>query len=144
MWRPTDHGTATCRTVPAVTTTRGRARPTDRSRYALAALMGGSGVLHFALPNPYESIVPGWIGHERAVVHASGLVELACAGLLANRSTRRSGAWLTLLTLVGVYPANIQMALDAGVPGDVAGWAAWLRLPLQFPLFAWAWRLTRS
>jgi len=115
----------------------------DRSRYRLAALMGGAGLLHFAIPKPYESILPGWIGHERAVVYASGAVELACAGFLAGGRTRRMGAWLTLATLLGVYPANIQMAIDVGVPSDVAGWAAWLRLPLQLPLFVWAFRHTR-
>lgn len=115
----------------------------DRSRYRLAALMGGAGFLHFAIPKPYESIVPGWVGHDRAVVYASGALELACAGLLAGRRTKRMGAWLTLAALIGVYPANIQMALDAGVPADLAGWGAWLRLPLQLPLFAWAYRHTR-
>ena len=115
-------------------------RPSDDTT---AALMASAGVLHFVIPKPYESIVPRWIGHERAVVYSSGVLELACAALLANRSTSKQGAWLTLGTLVGVYPANVQMAVDAGVPTDALGWGAWLRLPLQFPLFAWAYKHTR-
>ena len=71
------------------------------------------------------------------------MAELTAGALVANRGTTRLGAWMTLAVLVGVYPGNIKMALDAGRPRDVAGWAAWLRLPLQFPLFWWAWRHTR-
>ena len=41
-------------------------------------------------------------------------------------------------TLLAVYPANIQMAVDAGRPRDAEGWAAWLRLPLQLPMIRWA------
>ena len=48
----------------------------------------------------------------------------------------RAGAWATVLLLIGVFPANVQHALDDG--GLV-----WLRLPLQWPLIAWAHRHTR-
>lgn len=125
------------------TATSSKTAAANRSRYRLAALMGGAGVLHFAMSKPYESIVPPWIGHERAMVYASGVVELVCAGLLVKRRTAKAGAWLTLLTLVGVYPANIQMALDAGTPKDLKGWGSWLRLPLQLPLFVWAYKHAR-
>ena len=49
--------------------------------------------------------------------------------------------------LVVVWPANVQMALDGGIPG--AGFptgspvVAWLRVPLQAPLVVWALRLAR-
>jgi hypothetical protein len=35
------------------------------------------------------------------------------------------------------------MALDAGRPDDAASWAAWIRLPFQFPLIWWAWRVAQ-
>ncbi len=46
-----------------------------------------------------------------------------------------------------LFPANVQMALDGGIPG--AGFPlgspvlAWLRLPLQVPLIWWALVHTR-
>lgn len=120
-----------------------RRAPSTRSRYGLAAFMAGAGVMHFVIPHVYESIVPRWLGHEREVVRWSGVAELACGALVAVPRTKRVGAWLTTATLVAVYPANVQMAVVAGVPTDVAGWAAWLRLPLQLPLIRWAWRHTR-
>ena len=118
-----------------------------RSRYALAALMMGVGVSHFAVPEAYERIIPRWLGDPRGVVLASGAAELAAGALLALPATRRAGAWTTVVVLVAVFPANVQMALDGGIAG--AGFplgspvAAWLRLPLQVPLVAWAWALTR-
>jgi uncharacterized membrane protein len=54
---------------------------------------------------------------------------------------------VALVLFVVVWPANIQMALDGGIPG--AGFPAnsavlsWLRVPLQLPLFVWAYRQTR-
>jgi uncharacterized membrane protein len=105
--------------------------------------MAGAGVMHFVAPGFYEKIVPRWIGHEKAVVAWSGVAELLCGALVAVPRTRRLGAWLSVVTLVAVYPANIQMAVDAGRPGNAEEWVAWLRLPLQVPMVRWAHRHTR-
>lgn len=105
--------------------------------------MAGAGVLHFVIPQVYERIVPKWLGHDQAVVRLSGVAEIACGALLASRRTKRLGAWLTTATLVAVYPANVQMAVEAGIPNDAGEWAIWLRLPLQIPLIRWALRHTR-
>ncbi len=121
--------------------------PGPRSRLALAALMVAAGILHFVIPATYERIVPRVLGHARALVLVSGWVEILAGLLLAVPRTRRLGAWLTVALLVVVFPANVQMALDSGVPGSsgpfVPAMAAWLRLPLQTPLVVWALRLTR-
>jgi uncharacterized membrane protein len=41
-----------------------------------------------------------------------------------------------------VFPANLKMALDAGLPRRglplASALVAWLRLPLQVPLILWA------
>jgi uncharacterized membrane protein len=88
-----------------------------------------------------DARVGGW------VTSASGVVEIAAAGLLAVPRTRRLGGWIALATLLAVYPANIQAALDGGMrhldpPLDSAA-AAWLRLPFQLPLLWLAWRVAR-
>jgi uncharacterized membrane protein len=116
------------------------------SRLGLAAFMVAAGLLHFVIPASYQRIVPRLIGHARALVAISGVIEVVAGVLLAVPRTRRVGAWLTLVLLVLVWPANIQMALDGGIAG--AGFPAnsallsWLRVPLQLPLVAWAYRLT--
>ena len=63
--------------------------------------------------------------------------------LVALPRTKRLGAWASLVLLLLVYPANVQMAVDAGKPHDAYSWGVWLRLPLQFPMFAWAYRNTK-
>ncbi len=50
-----------------------------------------------------------------------------------------------MVTLLGVYPANIQMAVDGGLPGSApppfdSAAAAWARLPMQIPMI---WRAVR-
>jgi uncharacterized membrane protein len=122
----------------------------NRDRNRLAALMLGSGVLHLVAPGVYERVVPRWLGDRRRVVLASGVAELACGGLLLGRRTSRLGAWLTAGLLVAVFPANVQMALDAGTEHQVVDMpagrfraVALARLPLQVPLVVRAVRLAR-
>ena len=122
-----------------------------RSRLGLAALMVGSGVLHFLAPGPYERITPRWVGDRRRAVHLSGVAELVCGALLLAPRTRRAGGWLTAALLVAVFPANVQMVLDAGtehqaaqVPPKVFRVMGLARLPLQVPLVARAIRVARA
>ena len=122
-------------------------RPTA-SRYALAAVMAGAGVSHFLVPKYYERIIPRGLGHEHFLVQASGMVEIGCAALLANRRTARLGGWASVALLIAVFPANVQMAIDGGVadasfPANSAA-ASWARLPLQIPLIWWAATFARQ
>lgn len=118
-------------------------KPSERSRYGLAAFMIGAGITHFVAPGFYERIVPKWFGHARATVRWSGVAELLCGALVALPRTKRFGAWLTVVVLLAVYPANIQMAVDAAKPSNAEEWVAWVRLPLQLPLIRWAHRHAR-
>jgi uncharacterized membrane protein len=82
---------------------------------------------------------------------ASGAAEIACGALLSSRGTGRLGACLTAALLVAVFPANVQMALDAGtthqaMPDMPVGRfrvIALARLPLQLPLVVWAIRVAQ-
>ncbi len=106
--------------------------------------MVGAGTSHFVIPASYARIVPSVVGADnaRAVVMVSGAAEIAGGVLLALPRTRRLGAWLTAGLLVAMFPANVQMALDGGIPGKGfplgSPVVAWLRLPLQVPLVWWA------
>jgi uncharacterized membrane protein len=71
------------------------------------------GVLHFAVPAPFDAIVPAWIqGRARFWTYASGVAELAVGGAVASPSTRRLGATAAVGLFLAVYPANVQMAWD--------------------------------
>lgn len=117
----------------------------DRSRLRFAAMMVVVGVAHFVAPRFFERIVPRWFPWPREAVAVSGVAEVASGVLLAVPATRRLGGLLATATIVAVYPANIQMAVDASRGQDVGvpAWAAWLRLPMQIPMIRRAWSFTR-
>ena len=116
----------------------------DRSRLRFAGGLFFMGILHFVLPKQFEKAVPSWFPDPKAAVALSGVAELGSGALLAIPKTRKAGGWLATATLVAVYPAKVQMAIDATRAGSKpAAGAAWLRLPLQFPMIAKAFRYTR-
>jgi uncharacterized membrane protein len=115
------------------------------SRIVLAALFAFAGTMHFIIPGQYERIMPPVLPLHRELVYLSGALEIAGGmGLLVPRTRRAAGIGLILL-LIAVWPANLQMLLDA----RAAGASAWsqtlllLRLPLQLVLIAWVWRASR-
>ena len=109
-----------------------------------AAGLATMGVLHFAVPDQFDRIIPRWVpGRPRTWTYVSGVAELASAALLSQQRTRRLGGWAAAATIAGVYPANVQMAID-NPPSTRLGVASWLRLPLQFPMVIWALRQART
>jgi uncharacterized membrane protein len=111
---------------------------------ALAALFATSGTLHVVRPRPFERVVPRRLPGKRALVHVSGALEVACAVGLVHRRTRRFAGWASTALLVGVFPANVQMALDARRSRSTAYRLATLaRLPCQWPMIRTAYRAAR-
>lgn len=109
---------------------------------SLVVLMAGSGLLHLVKPEPYVKIIPRPLPFPDAIVFVSGIAEIGLAVLLATPKTRRAGAWLVMLFLIAVFPANIQMALDAE-PFTARWWISFARLPVQPVLVYWAHTFTR-
>jgi uncharacterized membrane protein len=77
--------------------------------------------------------VPGFLPAKTALVRVSGVAELVCAAGLWPRA-RWAGIAAAVL-LVVIWPANLQMALNAQ-HGHVLTTKVedWIRLPLQLPL----------
>ncbi len=119
----------------------------DRRRLRMAAMFLVTGVLHFVVPGPFRRIVPRWFPWGSQAVACSGVAELGSALLLGLPRTKRLGGMLAAATLVAVFPANVQMALDAsrsGSSSSVRRLLVWGRLPLQVPLIIEAARLARE
>jgi uncharacterized membrane protein len=108
----------------------------------LAALFLTSGTIHLVRPQVFESIIPPWLPRwmpdARALVYLSGVAELGCAAGLLHPRTRRVAGLVSAVLLVAVFPANVQMALDAHrhAARTSAAYRAvtYVRLPLQVPL----------
>ncbi|GGR57905.1 membrane protein [Nocardioides luteus] len=114
----------------------------------LAALFLGSGTLHLVKPQVFEPIVPPQLPDARKVVEVSGVAEIVCGLGLLHPRTRRIAGLASAALLAGVFPANVQMSVDAGrranrkrtakAAGFFAGTLA--RLPLQWPMIKVALR----
>jgi len=104
-----------------------------------------SGTVHLVKPEVYEPLMPSWVPAHREVILASGLAELACAVGMAFRPTRRLAGLAGAALLVGVYPGNVKMAVDASRTRSTRFKAiAYGRLPLQLPMIRGAWRAGKA
>jgi uncharacterized membrane protein len=125
--------------------------PTESAGYRKLRLRVGGGlvfmgILHVILPKPFLKIIPRSLGAPRFWNLAAGVAEGTAGALLLSRdpAKHRAGGALATATFIGVYPANINMALQAGKPTNPAAIAAWLRLPMQFPMIASGIRLAKG
>jgi len=111
-------------TLPQVQTTAQR----------MAAMLIGIGVVHFAAPKPFDTIIPAELpGSPRFYTYASGVAEIAIGALLVPRRTRRSAALAAVALFVGVFPANLNMVRlwrDKPLPMRAVALA---RLPYRTP-----------
>ena len=108
----------------------------------LAALLGGSGVLHLLRPRTYEWLVPPELGSAHSWVTATGVAELGTAALLAAPATRRAGGWAAAGLLTAFVPAHLHtFRMIPHEPLPMA--AALVRLPMQVPLVLTALRVAR-
>jgi uncharacterized membrane protein len=104
-----------------------------------------SGTVHLAKPEVFEALMPSWVPAHREVIVGSGVAELLCALGLLMPSTRRAAGVASAALLVGVFPGNVKMAVDALRGSNRPFQAATLaRLPLQLPLIRGAWRAGRA
>lgn len=118
---------------------------------AIMLLVTGAG--HFIVPAPVDALVPTFLpGEPRMWTYLSGLAELVVALLLlaplskkiAGKSLRLWGAYCAFALFLAVFPANINMAVQWSSRQMPEPLFAYLRLPLQFGLFYWAWALAKD
>lgn len=112
-----------------------------------------TGIGHFIIPKPLDLIVPGFLpGDPRIWTYLSGVVEIAIGAILISdsgkvlfgKSIRLWGALLSLALFITVYTANIKMAIDWSSREMPDPLIAYARLPLQFPLFYWSWKVIKK
>jgi uncharacterized membrane protein len=116
-----------------------------RSVQLLAVGFAASGTIHLVKPEVYLPLMPSWVPAHREVILGSGVAELACAAGLSVPATRRAAGWASALLLLGVYPGNVKMAVDASRTRSTRFKAiAFGRLPLQLPMVRAALRAARG
>ena len=113
--------------------------PRPRLAVGLGAGIGAAGVMHFVRPEFFDAIVPPWLPpSQRFWTLISGVAELVVGVMLFVPRWRRSGAIALFVLLVAVYPANLYMTWDWRDRPSGERVVSWVRLPLQFVLFALA------
>ncbi|MBA2345842.1 MAG: DoxX family membrane protein [Rubrobacter sp.] len=118
----------------------------SRSRILLGTTFVVAGSLHFRFPGVYVRIMPPYVPFPRELVYLSGAAEIIGGlGMFSRRTRRVAGIWLILL-LLAVWPANLQMLLDARAAGKPRWWTSllFLRLPLQVLLILWVRRSSKA
>jgi uncharacterized membrane protein len=121
----------------------------DSSRGAkMGAWLIGMGILHFAAPKPFDTIIPEELpGTARFYTYASGVAEIGAGALLVAPKTRRIGALSAIALFVGVFPGNVNMVRmwfndpSKTLPMRIGAIA---RLPLQIPMITQAWKVYKE
>ena len=120
---------------------------------ALGIFLALTGIGHFIIPKPLDLIVPEFLpGDPRFWTYLSGVAEIAIGAMLISnsakvvlgKSIRLWGAIFALTLFITVYTANIKMAIDWSSKEMPKPLIAYARLPLQFPLFYWAWKVIKK
>ncbi len=126
-------------------TTFVRSKTPEATAHRLAALLIGTGSVHFLAPQPFDTVVPAELpGSARAYTYVSGLAEVVVGSLLLARGTRRFGALAAAALFLAVFPANVNMVrLWWDKPWAMRIFAL-ARLPLQIPMVTAALRVRRE
>ena len=118
---------------------------------AIMLLITGAG--HFIVPGSVDQLVPAFLpGEPRIWTYLSGVAEIVIALMLlaplgkriAGNSIRLWGAYSAFALFIAVFPANINMAIQWSSRDMPEPLLAYVRLPLQFGLFYWAWALAKD
>jgi uncharacterized membrane protein len=119
--------------------------PSQAPAKRVAVMLLSGGIAHFAIPKPYDTIVPAELpGSARFYTYASGVAELVAGGMLLVPRTRRLGALAAVALLVAVFPANlntVRLWWNKGWPARIGTIA---RLPLQWPMITQALKAYRN
>ena len=111
----------------------------------MGAMLVGMGALHFAAPQPFDSIVPAELpGDARFYTHASGVAEMVTGGLLLVPRTRKLGALAAIALYLAVFPANVNMVRLWKDKPLLMRIGAIARLPLQIPMITQALKIYRE
>ena len=85
--------------------------------------------------------MPDYLPAHRELVLISGVAEAACGvGVLSPKTSKVAGWWL-IATLVAIFPANVNMALNPDRYKKIPEPALWARLPVQALFILWVWRV---
>lgn len=105
----------------------------------LNVLFVAAGINHFVSPGIYLRITPDYLPWPLALVYVSGFFEVLGGVAVAIPCLRRAAGYGLIALLVALFPANVDMVLNADDFPSIPYWVLVARLPLQGILIAWVW-----
>ena len=109
--------------------------------YILSVMYIIIGIKHFTSLEYFINIMPPFIPFKEFAVYFTGLIEIFGGLMLLSKSTRKIGAFLIIILLLIVFPANIYLYISE-VPRELLGITknqALIRMPFQIPLIILAY-----
>ena len=107
----------------------------------LSFLYAVAGLYHFINPSFYVKIMPRYIPYHLFFVYATGIIEIMLGILILIKKYQKKAAWLIVFMLIAFLPVHIQMLQDAWISLNIKFILAALRLPLQFALIWWTFKI---
>ena len=104
--------------------------------YVMSIMYVFIGIRHFTDPQYFLDIVPPQLPFKLFLVYFTGLIEVVGGVAILAPKTRKAGAYLLILLLVSVFPANIYLYVSE-TPQNLLGISkidALIRMPFQAPL----------
>ncbi|MBC7743540.1 MAG: DoxX family membrane protein [Flavobacterium sp.] len=102
-----------------------------------------AGLNHFVNGDFYLKIMPPYLPKPELLIVLSGIAEIICGLALLIKKTRRLGGWLTILLLIAVFPANVQMTINGMDNRNLLYYLSIGRLIVQILLIWWIFVLTK-
>ena len=110
-------------------------------RWLLAIFYAFAGIMHLSKPEPFLSIMPGYVPMPEAMVFWTGVAELLGAAALVqpwSKQIRKAGAIGLALYAICVFPANIHhFALDMARENGGLGLAYHIPRMIAQPVLVW-------
>jgi uncharacterized membrane protein len=104
----------------------------------------GGGIAHFTNTAFYLPMMPKYLPMHLELVYISGVIEVILGVMLLIPKTTVIAAKGLILLLIAVFPANLNMYLNAEEFGTVDPTFLLIRLPLQALLILWAYSFMRG
>lgn len=113
------------------------------SLFATALLYGIAGVNHFRNAKFYLSIMPSFFPMPAFFNVASGVAEIVLAIGVLFASTRKISAYLIIAMLIAFFVIHISHLITPPKMAEGKYWVFVARIPMQFLLIYWAWRVSQ-
>lgn len=94
--------------------------------YLMAGMYIFFGITHFTNQQFFEDIVPGFLPNPRAINFISGAAEILMGIGLLVPETRVFTAWVLIIFLIVVFPANIVQIYQWSEKFKIPAWMFWI------------------